>query len=129
VGDEHDGDAAAGQGLQQRQHLEAGAGVEVAGGFVAEQELGPADQGAGDGDALLLAAGELVGSVVLALGQADLGQGLAGPAPPVGARHASIEQRQLDVFEGRGAGQEIEALEHEAERAVAQAGQLVAREA
>src|SRR6185503_2620759 len=40
-----------------------------------------------------------------------------------------VEQRQLDVLEGRGAGQEIEILKYEAEPLVANAGPLVAREA
>ena len=39
-------------------------GVEIAGGFVGEDDFGVGDDGAGDGDALLLAAGELVGVVV-----------------------------------------------------------------
>jgi hypothetical protein len=34
-----------------------GLAVEVAGGFVGEDQRGPRHQGAGDGDALLLAAG------------------------------------------------------------------------
>ena len=41
--------------------LKAKAGVQVAQGFVQQQHPGRLDQGAGDGDALLLAAGELGG--------------------------------------------------------------------
>ena len=48
---------------QERQHLRAGARVEVAGGLVGEDDLGPGHQGAGDGDPLLLAAGQLRGPV------------------------------------------------------------------
>ena len=44
---------------QQRQHLLAGARVEVAGRLVGEQDGRARDERAGDGDALLLAAGEL----------------------------------------------------------------------
>ena len=40
----------------------AGGGVETGGGFVGEDDGGVADQGAGDGDALLLAARELAGA-------------------------------------------------------------------
>jgi hypothetical protein len=36
-----------------------GLGVEGRGGFVEDQDVGVLEQGAGDGDALLLAAGEL----------------------------------------------------------------------
>ena len=44
------------------EHLEdflGGDGVEIAGGFVGENEVGVVEQGAGDADTLLLAAGEL----------------------------------------------------------------------
>ena len=44
---------------QEAQHLGAGAAVEVAGRLVGEDDLGPADQRAGDGDPLLLPAGQL----------------------------------------------------------------------
>ena len=53
------------------QHLLAGAGVEVAGGLVGEDDVGPAGEGAGHGDALLLAAGELARPVVQPVAQAD----------------------------------------------------------
>ena len=42
-------------------------------------------------------------------------------------RLAAIEQRQLDIFQRGGAGQQVEALEHEAEIAPAQQRTLVAR--
>ena len=48
-----------------------GAGVEVAGGLVGEDDRRAADQGPGTGDALLLAAGELVGPVVQPVPEAD----------------------------------------------------------
>ena len=47
--------------LEDAHHLHAVSRVEVAGGLVGEQERGPVDQRAGDGHALLLAAGELRG--------------------------------------------------------------------
>ena len=56
----------------------AGFGVEVAGGFVGEDDGGLVDEGAGDGDALALTAGELVGLVVHAGLEADGGEGSFG---------------------------------------------------
>jgi hypothetical protein len=50
-------------------------GVEVAGRLVGEDEGRLIDQGAGDADSLLLAAGELARTVIEALAQAD-------PTPP-----------------------------------------------
>src|ERR1700677_2467483 len=65
VGDHEDGLAELAAGLAE--HLEDGVGVfgvEIAGGLVGEDYGGAIDEGAGDGYALLLAAGELVGAVV-----------------------------------------------------------------
>src|SRR5690606_20976025 len=62
VGDDDDaaraaaGVAAAACGVDQVHGRLAGAGVEVGGGLVADQQRGVADQGPGDGDALLHAA-------------------------------------------------------------------------
>ena len=63
VGDDHDGGAVAVQLAQQLQDRRPGGGVEVAGGLVGHHQRGPAGQGPGDGGALLLAAGQLVGPV------------------------------------------------------------------
>ena len=46
-------------------------GIERAGGFVGEDELGSVDEGAGDGGAEFFAAGELPRKVVKAAGEAD----------------------------------------------------------
>src|SRR5690349_1549536 len=53
------------------QDLGPGVGVEVAGGLVGEGQLRLADQGPGDGNPLLLAAGELGGPVAEAVAQPD----------------------------------------------------------
>ena len=57
--------------VEERHDLVAGLGVEVAGGFVGEDDGGLVDEGAGDGDALTLTAGELVGLVHHAAAEAD----------------------------------------------------------
>ncbi len=49
----------------------AGMGIEVAGGFVGKDEVRLIDQSAGNGDALLLAAGQFVGTMFEARGEAD----------------------------------------------------------
>src|ERR1035441_7436832 len=56
--------------------LDAGAGVQIAGRFVREHQFRVVDQGAGDGDALLLAAGQLAGMVAQAVPDAHLLEGL-----------------------------------------------------
>ena len=76
--------------LQQVQDGRAGGGVQVAGGLVGHHQGRPAGQGPGDGGALLLAAGELVGPVPEPVAEPDpldgrLGQlaSLADPPAPV----------------------------------------------
>ena len=62
VGD-HDGGEAAlfAEALDEREQQQLGGRVERAGGFVEDQQSGPVGDGAREGEALLLAAGELVG--------------------------------------------------------------------
>ena len=64
--------------VEERHDLEAGFGVEVAGGLVGQDDGGAVDQRAGDGDALALAAGELVGLVVHAGFEAHVGERFLG---------------------------------------------------
>ena len=68
VGDEEEGGLVALAELEEDVE-DSGAGfvVEVAGWFVGEEEWRGADEGAGDGDALLFAAGQLRGEVGEAL--------------------------------------------------------------
>src|SRR5450759_4710736 len=104
-----------------------GAGIEIAGWFVGKEHARRIDQSACDGDALLLAAGELSGRIALAISQPQESQRLAGPLESRRApRWASldVEQRQCDVFNGTGAGQQIEALEHKAQSLAAQSRQI-----
>ena len=72
VGDDDDGDALLAVERHQRLHdLVRGAGVEIAGRLVGEQQARSVDQGPRDGDALLLAAGELRRRVVFAFAEAE----------------------------------------------------------
>ena len=111
--------------VEEGHDLDAGFGVEVAGGLVGEDDGGAVDQGAGDGDALPLAAGELVGLVIHARFEADIGQRLLGALNALGGRRAVVDQRQLHVVQRSGAGKQIECLEDEADFLVANAGQLI----
>ena len=81
VGDEHQRRAAVAlQREQQVDDLPAGGLVEVAGGLVGHQDRRVGRDGAGDGDALLLAAGELGRVMVQPVAEADrlqLGRGRA----------------------------------------------------
>ena len=87
VGDEDDGDALVlVELLEHFKDLLAGVGIEVPRRLVGEEHLGAVDERPRDGDALLLAAGELGGLMVDAVRQADFVQHLHGPLLSSGAR-------------------------------------------
>src|ERR1039457_1623844 len=123
VGDENDRQAAfAIERPDRPKNLLGRLRVEVARRLVGEQDRRVVDQGAGHRHALLLAAGELVGMVARALGEAEQGQRfahLAGAAGPL----TRVEERQRDVLGRTRARQQVEALEHEADPKAADARQ------
>jgi hypothetical protein len=119
VGDDHERDATGVQRLEQRHDLESGAAVERAGRFVGEDGAGFVDQRARDRDALLLAAGEFQRRVVEPRAEAERVQHGGCAPPPFAARDPGIDEGQGDVLHRRGARQQVEGLEDEAELAVA----------
>jgi len=79
VGDEKDGGFLfASEASDELDDGVTGGGVEIAGGFVGEKNRRLVDEGAGDGGALKLSAGELVWAVVGAVGEMDGGEEVAG---------------------------------------------------
>src|SRR3546814_21121757 len=92
--DLHDGGAAGVDLLQQLQHAARHLAVEVAGRFVGKQDARRAGQCAGNGDALLLAAGEFGWGMALPTGKPDLSQRLFDALAPLSRREAAITQRQ-----------------------------------
>ena len=114
----------AGQLLQQGQDLVRAVAVEVAGGLVAEQERRVGHDGAGDGHALLLAAGELARLVLRAVGDAhDAERGLDA-ALALGPRERGQQQRQLHVAEGGEHRDQVVHLEDEPDVARPPGGEL-----
>ncbi len=98
--------------------------VEVARRLVGEQDAGLADQGAGDRHPLLLAPRELARKMARAVRHADLLQRLAHRLRPLRRLHAAVGERQLDVLVHREVADQVEALEDEADLAIADAGPL-----
>ncbi len=98
-------------------------GVEVAGGLVGEDDGRTQDEGAGEGDALLLAAGELDGVVMHAIAEADAGEQLAGAGQAVAFGVEFV--REENVFERGEGGDELIGLEDEADGLAADLGKLV----
>ena len=125
VGDEDDGVALGVEIVEEGHDLVAGLGVEVSGGLVGEDDGGVVDEGAGDGDALALAAGELVGLVHHAGAEVDALEHGLGAGDALGGGGAVVDEGQLDVVQRGGAGEQVEGLEDEADLLVADAGELV----
>ncbi len=84
VRDDQHGHALVAQFPQHAAHLVAQLGVERARRFIHQQHLRTHGQCAGDGHALLLAAGELGRAMVGAVGQSQPCRGVPAPLPPPG---------------------------------------------
>ena len=126
VGNENNGVALAGEVGQQGHHLLAAAAIQGAGGFIGKDNLAAVHQRAGDGYPLLLAAGELAGPVLLALGQAKLAKQLRRPLPALGRLQLGIERGQLHIGAGVYVLEQMVLLKDKTEGVPAQACQLVA---
>ena len=120
VGDHHDGGALRVDLLEQLHHAARHQRVEVAGRLVGQQQARLAGQRARDRHALLLAAGQLGRVVLHARAQAHAGQRLLDAAPALGGVEAAVAQRHVDVVEQVEVGDQVEALEDEADLLVAQ---------
>jgi hypothetical protein len=125
VRDQDDGVAVRVQPLEQAHDLLARGAVQVAGGLVRQQDGRGHHESAGDGDALALAARQLVRAVVDALAQLDHLQRLAGAGETLFLGDAGVDERQLHVVQRGRARQQVEGLEDEADLAVAHGRQLV----
>ena len=96
-------------------------------GSSASSERRLVDQGAGDGDALLLAAGKLVGVMVGARAEADEFERAQGALLLLARLDAMavVKHRHLDVFQRRRAREQVETLEDEADFFVADIRQRI----
>ena len=99
-------------------------GVEVAGGFIGHDQRRIGHEGAGDGDALFLSAGELARQMVGAVAQADEVQGGGDLFAALGTAQLGEQQRQFHIFGGGEHGDQVEGLEDEADVLVAPVGEL-----
>ena len=123
--DHDDGHAEAGLNFaEERQDLLAVDAVEIAGGLVGKKDCGAVDEGAGDGAALLFAAGEFGGTVAAACREADVFERGLDAGGALGAIDFGESQRELDVFREGHAGEEIERLEDHADGVAAVAGEF-----
>ena len=107
------------------QHSEHGVGVlgiEIAGGLIGKNDGWPCDQGSGNGDALLLAARELVWPMIEAAVDAEeLGEVVEERAVERSFAAGDFV-RDLDVAHGRKRGKEVKALKNKAYLGFAEIG-------
>ena len=116
VGDDDDGDTQAlVDVLDEAQDGAGGGGVQGGGSLVAQQDLGVGGQGAGDGDALLLAAGELGGIGVRLVGKSHHVQKFQRPLFGFGRGDTGDLHGEADVFEAGALHEQIELLEDHAD--------------
>ena len=87
------------QRLEQPHDLLAGGAVEVAGRLVGQENARLVHQRPGDGHALPLAAGELVGPVLHPVAQPHPRERLGGELPALLGAQAGVDQRQLHVVQ------------------------------
>ena len=116
VGHDHESLAAlAVEAAEEGQDIGRPRRVEVPGRLVTQHQRGPIDERPGDRNALLLAAGELGGSVPRAIGQADEIERRERLGPPLGAAVAGVFGGERDVLGGAERRDEVVRLEDEAE--------------
>jgi hypothetical protein len=98
------------------EHLADALRVERARDLVEQERAGLPGERAGDRDALLPAAGEVVRARALAAGEADARQQVGGARPGRLAPHAlGAHRRERDVLDGRDVREEVQRLEDHAE--------------
>ena len=90
-----------------------GSGVEIAGRFVGEQNIGQGAKRAGQGDPLLLAAGELTREMLHPIDEANSFEHHARRIRRVWQIFQF--ERKHDIFKRSETGDEVECLEHEAD--------------
>ena len=112
------------QALHHRQNLFGRCAVQIPGRFVGNQKGGIGDDGAGDGDPLLLAAGHLLGIMIHPVLQAHHAQGHFGVLPPFPPGERGQVERQLDVFDRLEHGDKVVELKDEADVIGAPMGEL-----
>ncbi len=100
VSDHDDGVAFAVETDEELHDLTGGDAVEVSGRLVGEQDRRLVHEGAGDGDPLALAAGELVRPVPGPVSQADELQHLPGAFEPPFGWNPGVDQGKLHILEG-----------------------------
>ena len=104
--------------LQKSQYFQPGAGIQISGGFVRQQDARAIDQGACDRDALLLAPGKLGRTPKYFIGEPHQLQRLGGTFPALFAADTlGVLERQCHIFQRAQAWKKLKILKHKSEHA------------
>jgi hypothetical protein len=114
VGSEEDCGAGFVNLLEEAEDIEGELWVEVTGGLVGEDKGGLTDDGAGDGDTLLLTAGEDPRGVIATSCEPDAFEGFADAGSNEALRKSKDLEGDGDVFRDRPGVDELEVLEDDA---------------
>jgi hypothetical protein len=96
------------QFVEHLQNLGAAFGVEISGGFIGQNNQRVVGQRTGNGDSLLLAAGQLKRAVMHAVGQSHAFSQHEGTLTPLMLGNLLIVHGNLDIFEDVELADEIE---------------------
>src|SRR3990172_620654 len=130
VRDHQDRLALGDQIVEERENRLGRLGIQIAGRFVGQNDRRVVGQRAGDGNALLLTAGNRRRQLVGVLGQLNyLEQAHRALLPVAGRVHISEVHRQHHVLDERQGGQELEKLEDDAQLEAAPLRHLVLAQA
>ncbi len=99
MGDHDDSVALGVDALEFFHDGEGRVGVEIAGRLVGEDDFGVSDDGAGDGDALLLTAGELVGVVIFFFFHVEAVESFGSLDETAGFMVARVDKGEGNVFD------------------------------
>ena len=118
MGDNNQCDALAVEFIKEPQDFGPRLGVQRTGWFVGQEQMGTVDQGAGNGDTLLLSTRKLVRAVIGTVAKPHATQRLQRTlaASPF---DTPIKEGQLHLAAGRSARQQVKALKDKANFAVA----------
>ena len=111
--EEHGGPAFFGFGKKRVQHFASGVVVQIAGGFVRQQEFGVRRKSAGDGGPLLFAAGQLRRKMAHPVRESDGGKRFGGGVH--GVRASGELERQGGVFVGGHGFEQVKMLKNDAD--------------
>ena len=126
---DHNNSIAGGVDIAELFHNDVGgARVEIAGRLVGEDDFGVGDEGTGDGNTLLLTAGELPGHVVFAFFKMETIEGFGGEAETMRFRITSVDEGKGNVFYNGEGRNEVKILEDEADLARAEVSLAAARD-